>query len=206
MRKWLFITLICLLCAALCACSAAPVTPTDAASSEVTYINGETTSRGVGDDIRAALTKGEMALADQTVTAAGPATVTLGMASADMLAALGEANCLREVGVRYIRYTCGNAFLYYTNDDRDNGLAAVVYHGTAYGLEPGESRLKDVTTVMGDAQTKPAGDDAAAMFLYFDTDATYVDYPCGNNHISFFFDKENRLTTLVIYQDGLWIY
>lgn len=196
--------------------------PTDSA---VTYYDGETTTRLNRDDIAAAVAQGSITVAYEATTAEAvtkttvhgevkQATVTLGMESSALTDAIADsgydANQHRKIGENYIRYECGNslaAYFYYTNDDRQNGLAAVVSFGTAYGFEPKVTTKEDVVSVMGTPRFEgTANEKAMSMFLFFEPGYTYIDYISGTNHVSFFFHENGTLGATVIYQDGLWIY
>lgn len=182
------------------------VTTTD--SSGVTYFDGENTTQLKKETIAADVSAGILSIQYETVSETNAtATLHLGMESSALTQALANNDCVREIGNRYIRYNCGSAFFYYTNDERNNGLASMVYYGTAYGFEPGITTKQNVQTVMGTpAVDAPATEDALAMFLYYAAGSSYLDYVCGNNHISFFFNDGGILSAIAVYQDGLWIY
>ncbi len=194
-------------------------------SSNVTYFDGdetvELTAEAIGEKVEAGTIdiefEGAPSETDTEVHAHGDtikATVNLGMDSsslAELLAPSGYVSDVhRKVGENYIRHECGNsltAYFYYTNDDRKNGLASVVYFGTAYGFEPTVTTIDQVKQVMGSPLTEgPADEKALSMFLFYEPGYSYIDYKCGNNHVSFFFHENGTLGATEIYQDGLWIY
>ncbi len=199
--------------------------PKDATPSQVTYYDGQSTTQLNRDSVVQQVSAGKMditfeAVVVQEVTQTHThgdmktASITLGMdadALADAIAESGyDAQQHRKVGENYIRHECGNsmtAYFYYTNDDRKNGLASVVYYGTAYGFEPSVTTVDQVKAVMGSPTTEaPANEKALSMFLFYEPGYTYLDYACGTNHVSFFFHENGTLGATVVYQDGLWIY
>ncbi len=183
---------------------AATVTPGE--PSAVTYYDGTSTTEVTKEAVLSAVASGKLTARYETVTeTAATAEVTLGMPSTELTALFANADPVREAGVRYIRYTCGGSFYYYTNDGSENGLAAVVYYGPAYGFEPGVTTKAQVARVLGDAPEQPAGEDALSMFLYRAAGSTFYDYAAGDNRLSFYFNDSGVLSALALYQAGLWI-
>ena len=218
MKRWIAVMCVVALTVCLMGCKS-----TEDAPSDVTYFDGVSTIELTADSIKDKVSKGTMEIEfegapDVTDTHTHgetvKTTVTLGMEATALTELLMPSGYVweehRKVGENYIRHECGNsmtAYFYYTNDDRQNGLASVVYFGTAYGFEPTVTTIDQVKAVMGtpDAEA-PANDKALSMFLFFESGYTYTDYVCGNNHVSFFFHENGTLGATVIYQDGLWIY
>lgn len=204
MRKFICILCVVTCCLSLTACGGDPV---DQVSSVVTYYDGESESVVKKDDIAAQIQNGTLVVEYDTIDEVGTsASVQLTMASDALKAALTESDLLRSEDEKYIQYSCGGADFYYTNDDRDNGLAAVVTYGMAYGFEPTVTTKEDVVSVLGEPTVSAdATEEARSMLLRQGTGFTYIDYTFGTNHVSFFF-YENTLSLTVIYQQGLWIY
>ncbi|MBR4869143.1 MAG: hypothetical protein IKU10_08290 [Clostridia bacterium] len=216
-----FIAIVCVLClvAALAGCQKeAPATPSD-----VTYFDGVSTVELNAATITKQVSEGKLDLEYESAPNVTNThthgeiiaiTTTLGMESTELTELLlpsgydPELHC--KTGENYIRYEFGNsttAYFYYTNDNSQNGLASVVYFGTAYGFEPTVTTIDQVKTVMGTpAKEGPANEKAMSMFLFFEPGYTYIDYVCGENHVSFFFHENGTLGATVVYQDGLWIY
>jgi predicted small lipoprotein YifL len=193
--------------------------------SDVTYFDGETTTSLNKETISAQVAEGKLTVEFEAITQeqvnqththgdTHKADVALKMESADLVTAISPSGFVeeqhRKIGENYIRYECGSsmsAYFYYTNDDRQNGLASVVYYGTAYGFEPKVTTKEQVLQVMGTPTTQGnANEKALSMFLFYEQGYTYVDYLCGTNHVSFFFHSDGTLGATVLYQDGLWIY
>lgn len=194
-------------------------------SSDVTYFDGKTTTSLNKDTISAAVASGKLTISFEAVTKeevsqihnhgdTHTAEVALKMSSADLVNAIADSGFVeeehRKIGENYIRYECGSsmsAYFYYTNDDRQNGLASIVYYGTAYGFEPKVTTKEQVLQVMGTpAAQGDAPEKALSMFLFYEQGYTYADYVCGENHVTFFFHANGRLGATVLYQNGLWIY
>ncbi len=134
-------------------------------------------------------------------------SVKLTMSSDELHAAVSDTELTRSEDEKYIRYACGGADFYFTNDESDNGLAAIVCYGTAYGFQPTVTTKNDVLSVLGEpAVNTSAPEEARSRLLRKETGCTYIDYTFGNNHISFFFRDNGKLNLTVIYQNGLWIY
>ncbi len=204
MRKLFVTLLICVLCFSFVGCSD---DTTHQVSSMVTYYDGHSETVLKKDDIAAQVQNGTMTVAyDNVDEMHRSGNVQLKMSSDDMKAALPESDLLRSEDEKYIQYTVGGADFYYTNDANDNGLAAIVCYGTAYGFEPTVTTKDAIVSVLGEPTLQgDATEEARSMLLRQGMGFTYVDYTFGTNHISFFF-YDNVLSLTVIYQDGLWIY
>lgn len=204
MRKIFAFLLISALCFSFVGCSD---DTTNQVSSVVTYYDGESETLVQMDDIVSQVQQGTMTVAyDNIDEMHRSGTVRLTMSSDEMKAALPESDLLRSEDEKYIQYTIGGADFYYTNDDNDNGLAAIVCYGTAYGFEPTVTTKQDIVAVMGGPEVEgEATEEARSRLLRQGMGFTYIDYNLGRNHISFFF-YEDVLSLTVIYQDGLWIY
>lgn len=205
MRSFICIFLILAVCFTFTACS--DDTDTQQASSLVTYYDGQTESVIQKDDISAKVQSGSLTVEYDTLDETdATGSVQLTMSSDQLKAALPESDLLRSEDEKYIQYTCGGADFYYTNDDRDNGLAAIVCYGTAYGFEPTVTTKDAIISVLGTpAISGDATEEARSMLLRQGMGFTYIDYTFGTNHISFFF-YEDTLSLTVLYQEGLWIY
>ncbi len=182
--------------------------PVDTTSSGVTYYDGTSTTEITKDYIEEQVKAGTLEVEyegsghDEFATG----RIALKMTSDQLAEELSQGELLREVGENYIRYSNGGMFLYYTNDDRANGLASIVYPGTVYGFEPTITTVSQVKSVMGEPATEgPAPDKAIRMFLFGVTDTTMLDYDCGDHRITFFF-VDGRYSMVALYQEGLWIY
>lgn len=204
MYKLFAILLIAVLCFSFVGCSDDTA---DQASSVVTYYDGQSESVIKKDDIANQVQNGTITVSYENIDEMHRSgNVQLKMSSDDMKAALPESDLLRSESEKYIQYTIGGADFYYTNDDNDNGLAAIVCYGTAYGFEPTVTTKDSIVSVLGEPTVQgDATEEARSMLLRQGIGFTYIDYTFGTNHISFFF-YENVLSLTVIYQDGLWIY
>ncbi|MBR6549149.1 MAG: hypothetical protein IKT68_06360 [Clostridia bacterium] len=195
-----------------------------ASSGPVGYFNGVTSTVLTADSVKKQVAEGAL---DITITAGQSedpseeeppvqGVVTLGMSSDEFKALLEEAGFdTTSEDVRrttednaYVEYRCFGAINgYYTNDDRENGLVAVVYYDTAYGFEAKKTTKEQVMQVMGEpTEANPANDQMTKMFLMSQKGANYLDYDCGNVHVTFYFAAATKqLCATVIYQEGLWI-
>ncbi len=204
MRNVLAFLLIFVLCFSFIGCSD---DTTNQVSSVVTYYDGQSESVIKKDDIASQVQNGTMTVSyDNIDEMHRTGNVQLKMSSDDMKAALPESDLLRSESEKYIQYTIGGADFYYTNDANDNGLAAIVCYGTAYGFEPTVTTKDAIVSVLGEPTVQgDATEEARSMLLRQGVGFTYADYTFGTNHVSFFF-YDNVLSLTVIYQDGLWIY
>ena len=204
MYKLFAILLIAVLCFSFVGCSDDTA---DQTSSVVTYYDGQSESVIKKDDIAKQVQNGTITVSYENIDEMHRSgNVQLKMSSDDMKAALPESDLLRSESEKYIQYTIGGADFYYTNDDNDNGLAAIVCYGTAYGFEPTVTTKDSIVSVLGEPTVQgDATEEARSMLLRQGIGFTYIDYTFGTNHVSFFF-YENVLSLTVIYQDGLWIY
>lgn len=142
-------------------------------------------------------------------------TIWMGMDSPDLCALLADGGFdpqsleVRKVTEDYIIYSCFGVFQgYYTNDDRDTGLVAAVYYDTAFGFETRKTTKEQIKEVLGEPDYEgPADSNASKMFLMNQPNATYLDYDCGDNRVSFYIDgTTGQLNATVLYQEGYWIY
>jgi len=202
-------------------CGEEPVTQ-EQANSEVGYFDGVTSTVLTADSVKKQVAAGTLTVSvssghshDPNVDdAPAQGTVTLGMGSEAFCSLLQQGGFdtstdeVRRVTDDYIIYRCfGVINGYYTNDERQNGLASVVYYDTAYGFEAKKTTAQQVKQVMGTPDKEGiATDQMTSMFLMSQSGATYVDYDCGTNHVTFYFAGDtNQLCATVIYQEGLWI-
>lgn len=205
MKKLLLIALCFILAFSLFACGK---DTTDNEPSIVTYYNGESAIELTADTVSKQIAEGKLEIEyerydDQMIKV----TLELGMDSLDFRALFDEGDYIRDQGDEFIRYTIGGTYVYFNNNDDNNGLASIVYPGTVYGFEPTITKKQDVVSVMGEGvKSGPVPEKAASMFLYGSTDYTYNVYKSGNNCIAFFFTPEGILSLTAINQDGYWIY
>jgi len=203
--KKLFVCIICL-CMALSFCGCGE--KGDEVSSAPTYFDGESTITINADNVINEVKTGKIevkyeSVDDKMLTE----EITLRMDSLDFRALFNENDYNREEGTRYIRYTIGGYYIYFTNDDTDNGIVAIVNPSTVYGFEPTITTEKDVTTVLGNGiKSGSVPEDIASMLLYGEIGSTYQVYKYDNNVVAFFFGEDSKLKLTVLSQDGPWIY
>lgn len=213
MHKYIGLMLIVALCFTLIGCSPDSEEKNNSVSnvsSIPTYFDGESSVVLEKGPIVSQIQAGTLTIEYHTLDEIPTKTdVKLTMSSDELKETINDTELPRtEPGDgKYIRYSCGGGDFYFTNDENDNGLAAIVCYGTAYGFQPTVTTKDDILYVLGDPNVNaPATDEARSLLLHQETGCTYMDYTFGNNHVSFFFRDNGKLNLTVIYQNGLWIY
>ncbi len=177
-------------------------------SSIPTFYNGESTITIKADDVISKIKTGKVNIKYEDIMHnAISETIHLGMSSLDFRSLFEEGDYYREEGTRFIRYTVGGYFIYFTNDDTNTGIAAIVNPDTVYGFEPTITTESDVTTVLGNGiKSGVVPEDVADMLLYGESNSTYQVYKYDDTVVAFFFGEDGKLKLTVLNQDGLWIY
>ena len=180
----------------------------DESSSVPTFYDGESTITLNANDIINDIKTGEVNVEyenvdDEILTE----KISLRMSSVDFRASFDENVYYREEGTRFIRYTIGGYFIYFTNDDTNSGIVAIVNPDTVYGFEPTITTEKDVVSVLGNGiKSGSVPEEVADMLLYGESGSTYQVYKYDDNDVAFFFGDDGKLKLTVLSQDGLWIY
>ena len=203
--KKIIISIICfVLLLSFCGCK----DKVDETSSAPTFYDGENTVTISADTVIEQVKAGTVEVKHEDVDDnILTKTIELKMSSVDFRGLFTENDYYREEGSKYIRYTIGGYFIYFTNDDTGSGIAAIVNPGTVYGFEPTISTEKDVVTVLGEGEKSgEVPEDVANMLLYGEDGYTYQVYTYGANTVAFFFGADGKLALTVINQSGLWIY
>ncbi len=200
-----FVSLLCFVFViSFCGCS----DKGDDVSSIPTFYNGESTitinANNVINQVKAGTVDIEYEdINDNMLTQ----TIALKMSSMDFRDLFTENDYFREEGERYIRYTIGGYYIYFTNDNSSTGIAVIVNPSTAYGFEPTISTDNDIKSVLGEGvKFGDVPEEVASMLLFGESGYTYRVYNYGDNTVAFFFGTDGKLSLSVINQNGLWIY
>lgn len=204
--KKIILSVICL-CMALSFCGCGDKKDEEV-SSAPTFYDGESTITLNADDIINEVKTGEVNVeyenADDAILTQ---KIKLGMSSVDFRTPFDENVYYREEGEKFIRYTIGGYFIYFTNDDTNSGIVAIVNPDTVYGFEPTITTESDVVAVLGNGiKSGSVPEDVADSLLYGESGSTYQVYKYDNIDVAFFFGDDGKLKLTVLSQDGLWIY